>query len=148
MLGIGGASSSRCSAGAAAWPLAARAQQPARAGDRLSQRATRPSADGSAVFKQTLAEAATSRGEQSGNRDPWADGTLRAPAGAGGGPGAKPSGRDHRRHRRSGLDAKEATATMPIVFDNVDDPVELGLVAKPIETRRQCDRLQLSVQPN
>jgi putative tryptophan/tyrosine transport system substrate-binding protein len=114
--------------GVAAWPLAARAQQPARpVVGYLSVGA--PPAHLLAVFKQSLAEAGLVEGRNVAIETPSADGHYdRLPALAA----------DLVRRQvavivaitaNPALAAKEATATIPIVFNVPEDPVELGLVA-------------------
>jgi putative ABC transport system substrate-binding protein len=114
--------------GAAVWPLAAQAQQPARpVVGYLSVGA--PPAHLLAVFKQSLAEAGLVEGRNVAIETPSADGHYdRLPALAA----------DLVRRQvavivaitaNPALAAKEATATIPIVFNVPEDPVELGLVA-------------------
>jgi putative tryptophan/tyrosine transport system substrate-binding protein len=112
---------------AVAWPLAARAQQPMPVVGYLSVGA--PPAHLLAVFKQSLAEAGFVEGRNVAIETPSADGHYdRLPALAA----------DLVRRQvavivaitaNPALAAKEATATIPIVFNVPEDPVELGLVA-------------------
>jgi putative tryptophan/tyrosine transport system substrate-binding protein len=114
--------------GAAAWPVAARAQQAAvPVVGYLSVGA--PVAHLLAVFKQSLAEAGFVEGRNVAIETPSADGHYdRLPALAA----------DLVRRQvavivaitaNPALAAKEATATIPIVFNVPEDPVGLGLVA-------------------
>jgi putative tryptophan/tyrosine transport system substrate-binding protein len=117
--------------GAAAWPLAARAQQPAMpVVGFLSSRSPNESASAVAAFRQGLTEAGYVEGQNVDIAFRWAEGQYdRLPALAadlarrqaavifatGGNPPA--------------FAAKAATATIPIVFITGSDPVEVGLVA-------------------
>jgi putative tryptophan/tyrosine transport system substrate-binding protein len=114
--------------GAAAWPLAVRAQQPAMPViGYLSVGA--PIAHLLAVFKQSLAEGSFVEGRDVVIETPSADGRYeRLPALA----------LDLVRRQVAvivaitaspALAAKDATSTIPIVFNVPDDPVDLGLVA-------------------
>jgi ABC transporter substrate binding protein len=113
--------------GAAAWPIAARAQPPMPVVGYLSVGA--PPAHLLAVFKQSLAQAGFVEGRNVAIETPSADGHYdRLPALAA----------DLVRRQvavivaitaNPALAAKEATATIPIVFNVPEDPVGLGLVA-------------------
>jgi putative ABC transport system substrate-binding protein len=116
--------------GAAAWPVAARAQQPAMPViGFISSRSPSESAGVVAAFRQGLGETGFVEGRNLAIAFRWAEGYYdRLPAlaaelvglpvtllfAAGGPPAA--------------FAAKAATSTIPIVFSAVGDPVELGLV--------------------
>ena len=116
--------------GAAAWPLIARAQQPAMpVVGFLSSRSPGESASVVAAFRQGLRETGFIEGQNLGIAFRWAEGRYdRLPAlaselvslpvtlifAAGGPPSA--------------FAAKGATSTIPIVFSAASDPVEIGLV--------------------
>src|SRR5215468_3728062 len=105
---------------AAAWPLAARAQQPMQVVGYLDASSPGASAARVAVFRQGLAEAGYVEGRNVAIAYLWAEGQYdRLPEMAAIVAGPIPAA----------IAAKAATTTIPIVFYVAADPVKLGLVA-------------------
>ena len=114
---------------AAAWPLAARAQQRGDAGDRaVSSVTARQWAPFITAFLQGLNEVGFVEGQNVATEQRWAEGQYdRLPAMAA----------DFIQHQvaviaalttLAAVAAKAATATTPIVFTTIGDPVQIGLV--------------------
>ena len=130
---------------AAAWPLAARAQQPAMPViGFLHSQSAETNADRLRAFRQGLKETGYVEGQNVAIEYRWAEGRT--------------TGCRHwrpnwfangRRDRRAGatnpvLAAKAATTTIPIVFIVGEDPVRLGLVASLARPGGNADRYQFA----
>src|SRR5262249_28775805 len=116
--------------GAAAWPLAAQAQQPAKPViGFLSSRPPGESADIVAAFRRGLREAGFAEDEGLLIAFRWAEGRYdRLPSLAADLVGLRVAVIVAAGGPPSALAAKAATSTIPIVFSSVTHPIRLGLV--------------------
>jgi putative ABC transport system substrate-binding protein len=116
---------------AVAWPLAARAQQPAMPViGFLSSRSPGESAGVVAAFRRGLGEAGFVEGQNLAIAFRWAEGYYdRLPALASELAGLRAAVLFAAGGPPSALAAKGASSTIPVVFSAVNDPVRLGLVA-------------------
>jgi putative ABC transport system substrate-binding protein len=116
--------------GAAAWPLAARAQQPTPVIGWMSGRAPEDSAHLLAAFREGLRETGFVEGESVAIEYRWAHGRYeQLPAMAADLAGRKVAVLVAVGGDPSALAAKQATSTIPVVFGMGGDPVTAGLVS-------------------
>ena len=127
---------------AAAWPIAARAQQPAMPViGFLSGASSAPFATPLARFPPRSEGSGLCRGRERGDR--ISDGPRSSTIGCRrGGRSGSPTGSSDHHHRRRPCRARgqSATTIIPIVFTAGTDPVKLGPRRQPQPAGRQCHR--------
>ena len=126
---------------AAAWPLAARAQQAGDAGDRVPQPAIgRTGCAHLRAFRRGLAETGYVEGQNVAIEYRLVGRPIRSAAGVGGRSGPSPGRRDRdASSAAAALAAKAATQTIPIVFARPRRPGQAGSCRQPRPAGRQRD---------
>ena len=126
---------------AAAWPLAARAQQPAMPViGFLNPQSPDTYAGPLRALRQGLKDAGYVEGENVAIEYRWAEGQYRSAAGAGSGACSPSSGRHRRDRRRCRASAKAATTTIPIVFNVAARSGQAWSCRQPRPAGRQSHR--------
>ena len=116
--------------GAAAWPVVARAQQPAMPViGFLDPRSPGTITERIRCVAPGLGGGRLRRRQERGDRIPLGREPNRSATGAGSRSGQPPGSRDRHRRRHVAAAVKAATTTVPIIFLASEDPVRLGLVA-------------------